>query len=77
MKITTGIDTETGRPLGQGANGARYTDREIEQVRYLRSLGLTVRAIAEKMDMPRSVVGDVVSGVRGVPNGYKEIDKKA
>lgn len=76
MKIKTGIDADRGKILGQGVGTARYTDHEIDQVRYLRSLGLSVRAIAEKMDMPRSVVGDVVSGVRGVPNGYKEIDKK-
>lgn len=76
MKIKTGVDTDKGVVVGQGVSSARYTDHEIDQVRYLRSIGWSVRAIAEKMDMPRSVVGDVVAGVRSVANGYKEIDKK-
>lgn len=55
----------TGRAIGQDWWAARYTDHEIELVWALRSEGFSVRAISERLDMPRSTVADVVSCRRG------------
>lgn len=52
----------TLRPVGQYWWSARYTDHEIEMVWVLRDEGFSVRAISERLDMPRSTVADVVSG---------------
>lgn len=55
----------TGKPIGESWWASKYTDREVRQVWLLRWSGYSVRAISEKLDMPRSTVGDIVAGRRG------------
>ena len=53
---------EQGRRIGESHPRSKYTDREIELVLQLKDIGMTVRKIAAKMDMPFSTVGAICSG---------------
>lgn len=64
---------EKGDRLGQYHHRAVWTDAEIDEVFALADQGLTVSAIARKMEMPRSTVWAVVHGfLRGkTPSGWR------
>ena len=64
---------EKGDRLGQYHHRAVWTDAEIDSVFALADQGLTVSAIARKMEMPRSTVWAVVHGfLRGkTPSGWR------
>ena len=58
---------ERGRRAGQWHHWSRWTDAEVRWVLMLREMGMSYRAIAEKLEMPRSTVaaicrGDIRSG---------------
>lgn len=67
---------EKGDRLGQYHHRAVWTDAEIDEVFALADQGLTVSAIARKMEMPRSTVWAVVHGfLRGkTPSGWRRRD---
>ena len=56
--------SESGRRCGEDHQRAKYTDNEIAQLHTLRLAGLSVRAIAAKMDIPYNTVRDVLRGRR-------------
>lgn len=62
-----------GARMGQWHPRALYADAEIEMVFALRDEGLSISAIARKLEMPRSTVGAIVSGrLRcATPEGWK------
>ncbi len=55
---------ESGRPVGESAPNAKYTDDEIDQVFTLRSQGYFYREISEMMDMPIRTIRTVLDGSR-------------
>lgn len=50
MEKKVGVN-EKGYRVGQWNQGSKFSDRVVEQVRYLRDQGLLYREIAEKMEM--------------------------
>lgn len=64
---------ETGVRLGQYNHRALWLDSEIDAVLMLRDSGLSYGEIARRMDMPKSTVWAVCSGLlRGkMPAGWK------
>ncbi len=53
---------ERGSALGQFNANARWTDSEVQAVLALHAYGMAVRAIARKMEMPKSTVWAIVTG---------------
>lgn len=56
MKLVTIEYAANGRRVGQSHGRARYTDLEVAQAKELYSTGMSVRAIARKLDIPRPTV---------------------
>lgn len=53
---------ERGSALGQFNANARWTDSEVQAVLALHAYGMAARAIARKMEMPKSTVWAIVTG---------------
>lgn len=53
---------ENNRRIGESHPRSKYTDHEVELILQLRDLGMTIRKIAKKMDVPFSTVGAICSG---------------
>lgn len=53
---------EAGAALGQYNPNARWTDAEVRAVLALAAYGMPARAIARKMEMPKSTVWAIVTG---------------
>lgn len=53
---------ETGAALGQYNPNAKWTDAEVRAVLALAAYGMPARAIARKMEMPKSTVWAIVTG---------------
>lgn len=53
---------ETGAALGQYNPNAKWTDAEVRAVLELAAYGMAARAIARKMEMPKSTVWAIVTG---------------
>lgn len=63
-----------GIRIGQDSANAKYLDSEVEMVFMLREAGLSYQAISERLDMPRSTVHAIATGVfRGLtPTKYEK-----
>jgi predicted DNA-binding protein (UPF0251 family) len=55
---------ELGRRIGESHPGAKLTDAEVELVHQLREDGLSLQAIAEKMDVSKGCIWKIVQGHR-------------
>ena len=60
--VTTMSMNASGLRIGQSHGRARYTDREIDLVLWLRDRGWSYEAIARKMEMPKSTVREYCKG---------------
>ncbi|MFJ0380956.1 helix-turn-helix domain-containing protein [Bordetella bronchiseptica] len=55
---------DAGFRVGQDHPRARYTDGEVAMVHNLRDDGWSYRAIAQKLDMPKSTVRNICRGLQ-------------
>lgn len=53
--------SDSGHAIGEDHPLARYTDSDVKAVLMLREAGFSLRAIAEKMDMPVRTVRGYIS----------------
>nr|DAD93954.1 MAG TPA: Protein of unknown function (DUF2481) [Siphoviridae sp. ctRg81]DAI29915.1 MAG TPA: Protein of unknown function (DUF2481) [Caudoviricetes sp.]DAI95942.1 MAG TPA: Protein of unknown function (DUF2481) [Caudoviricetes sp.]DAM98921.1 MAG TPA: Protein of unknown function (DUF2481) [Caudoviricetes sp.]DAP63996.1 MAG TPA: Protein of unknown function (DUF2481) [Caudoviricetes sp.] len=62
-----------GVPIGEDSPHAKYTDREVDLVLQLRGEAFSYRQIARMMEMPRSTVFAICTGlIRGkIPHAYR------
>ena len=70
---------ESGRPVGESAPNAKYTDSEIDLVFLLREQGYFYREISEMLDMPVRTIRTVLDGTRRnkAVVGWKKLQRKA
>ena len=70
---------DSGRPVGESAPNAKYTDAEIDMVFELRNQGYFYREISEMMDMPIRTIRTVLDGSRRSKHvvGWKTLKRKA
>lgn len=70
---------DSGRPVGESAPNAKYTDAEIDMVFELRNQGYFYREISEMMDMPVRTIRTVLDGSRRNKHvvGWKKLKRKA
>lgn len=54
---------EAGLPIGEDHPKARYTNREVELVLQLRDQGASYGSISRTMDMPKSTVRNICTGL--------------
>lgn len=64
-----------GVRIGEDSPRARYTNAEVDQVFMLRREGYSFSKVAEIMDMPKSTVWAICSGLMRatVPARYKRV----
>lgn len=74
MRICVAVNDQ-GRRIGEDHPNAKYLDDDVERVRAFRSEGYTWARIAEMMDMPKSTVWAICSGLMRatVPARYKRV----
>ena len=67
--------SETGRRVGEDHPRATLTDHEVELIRQLAEEGMSHRMIAEKFEISRGTVGDIVSFRRraSYPVGWRRV----
>jgi hypothetical protein len=53
---------ERGYRIGEDHQRARYTDHEVELVHALRDMGMSMREISDKLEMPVTTVWSFLSG---------------
>lgn len=63
MRKTLAVN-EAGLRVGEDHPRAKYTDGEIAMVHALRDAGWGYRAIAKKLEMPRSTVRNICRGTQ-------------
>ena len=70
---------ECGRPIGESAPNAKYTDAEIDMVFELRKQGYYYHEISKMMDMPVRTIRTVLDGSRRSKHivGWKTLKRKA
>lgn len=70
---------DSGRPVGESAANAKYTDAEIDMVFELRNQGYFYREISEMMDMPIRTIRTFLDGSRRNKHvvGWKKLKRKA
>lgn len=60
--MSTTERNDIGRRIGEGHPRAKYADATIQGIIALAELGITLKAIAETLDMPYPTVRSIVSG---------------
>ena len=63
MKRTVAVN-DAGLRVGEDHPRARYTDGEVAMVHTLRDDGWSYRAIADKLEMPKSTVRNISRGLQ-------------
>jgi predicted DNA-binding protein (UPF0251 family) len=66
---------ELGRRIGQDHHNAKLTNGEVEMIRQMREDGMTYTEIANKMEIGRRTVRDIVHGRRRAqyPVEFKQV----
>ena len=71
QRCRTLVLSDSGRPCGESAPNARWTDDEIDALRALVAFGVPVARAAQVLGIPRRTARDVIEGrTRGAPAAW-------